>query len=162
MNTILVAKVLCLLAAANGAPVIARKLFGDRFSWPVDGGRTLYDGRPVFGRSKTVRGIVVSVAATVLGAVALGIPARTGLAFAAASMAGDLLSSFIKRRLGMAPSSMALGLDQLPESVLPLIICWQVLGLTLADAVAIVVGFFVGELLLSRLLYRLHLRDRPY
>jgi CDP-2,3-bis-(O-geranylgeranyl)-sn-glycerol synthase len=40
--------------------------------------------------------------------------------------------------------------------------CRDVLSLTIAD-IALVVGiFFVGGLILSRLLYRVHLRDRPY
>lgn len=162
MTAVLIIKILCLLAAANGAPVIARKLLGARFASPVDGGRRLRDGRPVFGSSKTIRGIVCSIATTAVLAVLLGLSAVTGAVFAIASMTGDLLSSFIKRRLGMAPSSMALGLDQVPEAALPLIVCWQVLGLTVADALVVVSVFFAGELLLSRLLFRLHLRDRPY
>ncbi len=85
-----------------------------------------------------------------------------GALFAAASMAGDLLSSFIKRRLGMPPSSMALGLDQLPESLLPLLLCWQALNLDIPTAIVILVLFIVGELVLSKLLFRLHVRDRPY
>ena len=38
-----------------------------------------------------------------------------GLLVAATAMAGDLLSSFLKRRLALAPSSQAIGLDQIPE-----------------------------------------------
>ena len=77
-------------------------------------------------------------------------------------MLGDLISSFSKRRLGLPASAMALGLDQIPESLLPLIALWPILALSLADAVVILAAFFAGELLLSRLLYRLHVRDRPY
>ena len=36
---------LILLALANGAPVIAKKLFAGRFAWPLDGGLCLADGR---------------------------------------------------------------------------------------------------------------------
>ena len=77
-------------------------------------------------------------------------------------MAGDLFSSFGKRRLGLAPSSQALGLDQVPESLLPLLACRTALSLTAADIALAVVIFFIGELVLSRLLYRAHLRDEPY
>ena len=77
-------------------------------------------------------------------------------------MAGDLFSSFVKRRLNLRPSSRALGLDQVPESLFPLLACRDVLSLTAAD-IALAVGiFFVGELILSRLLYKAHLRDEPY
>ena len=99
---------------------------------------------------------------TGIGAWLIGYSLQLGLIFAAASISGDLASSFIKRRLGLAPSSRALGLDQLPESILPLLFCWQALSLEISTAVIIVGLFFAGELVLSRLLFRLNIRDRPY
>ena len=77
-------------------------------------------------------------------------------------MAGDLFSSFCKRRLGLPPSSRASGLDQIPESLLPLLACRDLLGLAAADIAACVVLFVVGEVVLSRVLFALRLRDRPY
>ena len=151
-----------LLMLANGAPVVAKKVFGDRFSLPLDGGVAFLDGRPVFGSSKTFRGIVVSVLATTAGALLMGLEPTIGVTVAAAAMAGDLFSSFVKRRLSLPPSSQALGLDQIPESLLPMLACRDALALTAVD-IAIGVGiFFAGELVLSRLLYRAHLRDEPY
>jgi CDP-2,3-bis-(O-geranylgeranyl)-sn-glycerol synthase len=77
-------------------------------------------------------------------------------------MLGDLTTSFIKRRLGLPPSSQALGLDQGLESLFPLLAVRSRLGLTAWDILAVVLAFFGLELLLSRLLFRAHLRDRPY
>jgi CDP-2,3-bis-(O-geranylgeranyl)-sn-glycerol synthase len=77
-------------------------------------------------------------------------------------MAGDLLSSFMKRRLGLPPSSKAVGLDQVPESLFPLLACRQAFSLTLLDITAGTALFVVGELLLSPVLFRLRIRDRPY
>jgi hypothetical protein len=77
-------------------------------------------------------------------------------------MIGDLLSSFCKRRLGLTPSSPAIGLDQVPESLFPFLACREALSLTAADIGAGMAIFFVGEVLLSRVLYALGLRDRPY
>ena len=77
-------------------------------------------------------------------------------------MAGDLFSSFLKRRLDLTPSSKAVGLDQVPESLLPLLVCRQALALTVLDVVVTTAIFFVGEVVLSRVLFRLHVRDRPY
>jgi hypothetical protein len=92
----------------------------------------------------------------------LGYPPLLGAVFAVSSMAGDLVSSFIKRRTGKPSSSMALGLDQIPESALPIVVCWQLLGLDLMSAGQVLVLFFVAELILSKLLFRLHVRDQPY
>jgi hypothetical protein len=77
-------------------------------------------------------------------------------------MAGDALSSFIKRRLDLPSSSRATGLDQIPESLVPLLACRPMLPLTPWDIAASVAIFLVGEIVLSRALYRVHLRDRPY
>ncbi len=57
---------------------------------------------------------------------------------------------------------MALGLDQIPESLFPMLACRHLLSLSLLDIVLVVVAFFIVELLLSRLLYKLHIRDKPY
>ena len=77
-------------------------------------------------------------------------------------MAGDLLSSFVKRRLNLPPSSKATGLDQLPESLLPLLACRQLVDLSAADIVAAAAIFFVGEIVFARLFYAFKLREKPY
>jgi CDP-archaeol synthase len=151
-----------LLTVANGAPVAAKRIFGDRFSWPLDGNFKFIDGRPLFGTSKTVRGLLVSVVATSVCAPLIGLGATIGFVVAVTAMAGDLFSSFIKRRLALPPSSQAIGLDQIPESLFPLLACRQELGLTAADILLGIAIFFVGELALSRVLFRLRFRDRPY
>ena len=73
-----------------------------------------------------------------------------------------LLASFAKRRIGKPPSSRSLGLDQVPESLLPTLLCQHALSLTAMDVVAVVLLFVGMELFLSKLLYKLHVRDRPY
>ncbi len=155
-------RALILLVLANGTPVIAKKLLAGRFAWPLDSGLRLADGRPLFGTSKTVRGLLLALLATALGAALLGLGWATGLLVGLFAMAGDLASSFVKRRLGRASSTRALGLDQLPESLLPLWLCMDRLGLGLVDLAAAAILFFAGELLLSRLLFMAHIRDEPY
>src|SRR5512134_3258620 len=155
-------KLLVLLVVANGVPILAKKIFGTAFSHRLDGGIKLRDGHPLFGPSKTVRGAVLSIAATTLAAGALGFDWTDGVLIAALAMIGDLASSLIKRRLGRPPSSMALGLDQIPESLLPTLAFKTRLGLTAWDIAGVVFAFILLELLLSRLLFGLRLRDRPY
>lgn len=162
MQPLALLQAMVLLTLANGTPVLAKKLFGPLMAWPLDGGLRLADRRPLFGPSKTIRGIVLAIVVTTAGAPLLDLPLAAGALVAATAMAGDLLSSFIKRRLAFPPSSQAIGLDQLPESLFPLLASQAFLPLTLFDVAAGVVLFLVGELLLSRLLYRVHLRDEPY
>jgi CDP-2,3-bis-(O-geranylgeranyl)-sn-glycerol synthase len=156
------AKMLLLLVVANGVPVLGKKIFGAALDRPLDGGVMLRDGHPLFGPSKTIRGMALSIAATTLAALPLGLDWTDGALIAALAMFGDLTSSFVKRRLGRAPSSMALGLDQIPESLLPALALKTRLGLTAWDIAGVVFAFILLELLLSRLLFGLRLRDRPY
>ena len=162
MHPLVIAQLLILLMLANGTPVAAKKLLDERYSYPLDGNLDFVDGRPLFGRSKTIRGVALAIPVTAAGAVLIGLDWQIGALVGGLAMAGDLLSSFLKRRLGRPASSRATGLDQIPESLLPLLACRNLLSLTLADIAAGVAIFFIGEVLLSRLLYHLQLRDRPY
>ena len=92
----------------------------------------------------------------------MSLPWQLGALAAASAMAGDCLSSFVKRRFGLEPSSMTLGLDQVPKSLFPAIVCSAYLPLSPVDVLAIVLAFSVGELAMSRLFFAVGLRDRPY
>lgn len=162
MHPFSILQVMVLLTLANGTPVVAKKVFGESFALPLDAGLTFFDGRPLFGPSKTVRGIVFALLVTTAGAPLIGLDWSVGFMVATAAMAGDLLSSFAKRRLNFPPSSQALGLDQVPESLLPLLACSAALSLTAIDIALGVAVFFIGELILSWILYRVRLRDEPY
>jgi CDP-diglyceride synthetase len=155
-------KLLALIVIANGAPVLMTKLLGARFATPVDFNRTFVDDRPLLGPAKTIRGIASSMLVTTLAAPMLGMSLLIGMMVASTAMCGDLLASFIKRRLGLSSSSMALGLDQIPESLLPMLACSPLLDLTWRDIIVVVLSFFVLELVLSRLLYKFHIRATRY
>ena len=153
---------LALIGAANTAPLAAKNLLGARAAWPVDGGLIFFDGRPLLGKSKTIRGVALGTLAPALFTPLVGYDILQGIAIGAAAMAGDLLSSFIKRRLRYAPSSQLIGFDHILEALLPASIARSWFGLTGWDVVYVVVAFIVLALLLSKLLYRLRLRDEPY
>ena len=155
-------QLLILIAAANTAPLVAKFLLGDRCAYRIDNGAVMRDGQPVFGASKTIRGASSAILATTVLAPLLGFAVSFGLLIGASAMVGDLCSSFVKRRLGLEASSRVTGLDQIPESLLPILAGWRILSLTAGDVVAITAIFFVGEVVLSKALFRLHLRDRPY
>jgi hypothetical protein len=155
-------RVLLLLGVANSAPIAAKRLLGDRWAAPLDFGLNFVDGRPLLGPGKTIRGVIVAIFATAIAAWALGISPSVGALVGAVSMAGDALASFSKRRLGVAPSGRATGLDQIPESLLPLLAVQALLGLSVAQILGITAVFFALEMPLARLAFRFGLRDRPY
>jgi hypothetical protein len=162
MHLVQLLQILFLMLLANGAPVIAKRIFGQRYVHPVDANVRFYDRRRLFGSSKTVRGIICAMFVTAVAAPLVGLAPWLGLVIAAGAMSGDLLSSFTKRRLGLPASSRAVPIDQVPESLIPLLACYAVLDLTVLDVIVGVLVFLIGGLLLSRLLFWLHVRDRPY
>ncbi|WP_418317475.1 CDP-archaeol synthase [Piscinibacter sakaiensis] len=158
----LVLQLLVLLGVANLAPILVKRLIGQRLAAPLDGGLAFFDGRPLLGPSKTIRGVLAAVVATTIVGMLMGFPALLAAQFGALSMAGDALASFVKRRLGIAPSGRAPGLDQLVEAALPLLVLRNALGLSWPQLVTITLVFFVLHVPLSKLLARLRLRDRPH
>lgn len=155
-------KVLFLLWVANGAPIILAWLLGKRFATPIDFGYKLPDQHALFGRSKTWRGIIVALIFTVPLAVVFGFKLNTALLFTCASMLGDLMSSFIKRRRGLAPSQRAILLDQIPEALFPVALLVALGALNWLHAAVIVIVFVITDVTFSRILYRWHIRKKPY
>lgn len=98
---------------ANAAPVVVG---GGR---PLDGGRTMADGRPIFGPGKTVRGLVGGLFAGFLAGVLQFLLTFSplyplqALAMSAGALFGDLVGSFLKRRANIPRGGAAPVLDQL-------------------------------------------------
>ncbi|RMJ04500.1 MULTISPECIES: CDP-archaeol synthase [Marinobacter] len=151
-----------LLVLANGVPVVVARLLPNSTDWPVDAGLTWADGRPLFGPSKTWRGFILGTVACSLFALWLELGWLFGVLFGALSLLGDLLSSFIKRRIGLAPSARAVWLDQMPEAALPMLMAWLWFPLPLWEVAAIAVLFALSNMLFSPLLFRLGIRKQPH
>jgi hypothetical protein len=81
---------------------------------------------------------------------------------ASLSMAGDLTSSFVKRRLGLESGQKAMGLDQGLESFLPLWIMKGYFGLGWWEIALLVLVFSALGIAFSPLLYRLGIRRNPH
>ena len=153
---------LILLLVANGAPILAKRFLGRHCAWPLDGGLVLADGQPLLGRSKTMRGVLLSILVDGGRSPAAGAAVDRGALAGSAAMAGDLVSSLIKRRLRRPPAAWRSASTRYPKSLLPLLACKSALGLSTLDIVVGTAVFWLGELVLSRALFALRIRDRPY
>lgn len=151
-----------MLVLANGVPVVAARICKQHWAAPVDAGRRWHDGRPVLGASKTWRGLLTGALSCALFSLGTGLGFAFGLVFGLLGLLGDLISSFIKRRLGLESSARALGLDQIPESALPMLLAVFWLPISIWNAVLVVVLFTVSNILFSPLLYRLGIRRQPH
>lgn len=155
-------RLLLILGVANSTPILATRLLGQRWSAPLDGGYEFFDGRPLLGPSKTWRGVLAALVCTPVAAAALGIAPFTGAVIGAVAMLGDAMSSFVKRRIRIASSDRATGIDQIPEALLPLLAVYTSLELTPIQVVSITMAFFLLEMPAAWLSFRMGLRNRPY
>lgn len=151
-----------MLVLANGAPVVAAGLLKGIWSAPVDGGRLWKDGRPILGKSKTWRGVVSGALACGLFSMITGLGFIFGVVFGVFGLIGDMLSSFIKRRRDLASSARAVGLDQIPEALLPMLLAMWWLPVSGWVVIGVVVLFTLSNIFASPLLYRIGIRRQPH
>ena len=153
-----VVAVVLFLLWVNFAPFLARLVLGQRLGRPLDGGATAWDGQPLLGPHKTARGVVAGVAAGALVGPLLGVGAAAGSAAGLAAMAGDLATSFLKRRLKYSSGLPRAGLDQFLEGALPLAVLYPSLELAPWQALLALALFvpvsFAGSAFWHYVLYR--------
>lgn len=148
---------------ANATPVV---LGGGK---QIDGGKKFTDGRPIFGAGKTWGGLVAGIATGTMIGLVQGLIAEDfshylllGFLLALGALFGDLLGSFIKRRLGLKRGDAAPGLDQLGFVLVALLLAslvtlprWEVILTILIITPPIhLITNFVG--------YKLGFKSRPY
>ena len=155
-------ELLFLILVANGSPIIGRWLMNGYGEMPIDGGRVFMDGRPILGASKTYRGLVCSLGGTLLAGALVGVSWKVSVMVSLWAMVGDCMSSFVKRRLGYPSEAKATGLDQIPESLFPMLGIWNVFNLSALGVGLTVAMFIVAEQVLSFIGYKLHIRKHPY
>ncbi len=94
---------------ANGAPV----LFGG--GMPLDLGKKI-GGKRILGDHKTIKGLIAGICSgIIIGFVEsqyLPYMLLVGIALSIGTHFGDLIGSFVKRRLGLKPGASAFLLDQ--------------------------------------------------
>jgi CDP-2,3-bis-(O-geranylgeranyl)-sn-glycerol synthase len=145
---------------ANAVPVITG---GGR---PLDFGKNFFDGKPIFGKNKTLRGFIFGLAiGTVAGLVEsllFGYPVLFSLLSPLGALIGDLTGAFVKRRLGIAPGGLLPIIDQIDFvlgallfSLLLNIVYWQL-------AVAVLIITPPIHLLTNFLAYKIGLKRHPW
>jgi CDP-2,3-bis-(O-geranylgeranyl)-sn-glycerol synthase len=96
---------------ANAAPIV----FGG--GRPIDNNKLFLDGKPLFGSHKTIRGFCSGLVVGTLVSFFLFIRFRynllLGFSLSLGALVGDLLHSFIKRRINIAPGALLPVADQL-------------------------------------------------
>jgi predicted MPP superfamily phosphohydrolase len=158
-------RLLILLWLVNLAPPFLAQIFESKWNSPIDGGYLFLDGRPMFGKHKTIRGVLAGIITGGLIGPALGFPLWLGLCAGFLSMLGDLLSSFLKRRFSFTSGDAVPGLDQIPEGLLPFISITPYYSLSVGYVflfgVVFGLGAYFGSVFLNQVLLRKPFESYP-
>jgi len=151
---------------ANAAPV----LFGG--GKPIDLGRMFLDGKPILGSNKTYRGFVSGILiGTLVGwvqsmlAPTLGLRGGgvlLGFTLSLGALVGDLLGSFIKRRLDIKPGDPFPVSDQIDFVLVALLFSLAVEPPTLLAAVIVILLTPPIHLLTNFIAYLLRVKKKPW
>ncbi len=151
---------------ANGAPVI----FGG--GHPIDCGKKFLDGKPIFGSNKTTRGFIAGLLIGTLvgwaqetlapniglerGSVVLGFVLSLG------ALTGDLIGSFVKRRLDLQPGTPLPISDQMDFVLVALLFSLLVKPPTVSNALIVIILTLPIHLLANIVAYLLHIKRSPW
>lgn len=86
----------------------------------------------------------------------------TGLRLGVGALGGDVVKSFVKRRVGIAPGRPWIPLDQLDFAVGALILAAPIARLTVADALVVLAVTFVGDVAVNHVAHALGVRDSAW
>lgn len=121
---------------ANAAPLV---LGGGT---ALDRGRKFFDGRPLFGSHKTLRGLIAGIiAGTFVGLAESPFDSRlayAGFAISVGAVSGDLLGAFLKRRLKIEPGRSFPFLDQLDFVLVGLLFGYPLFPIPLSSVLIVV------------------------
>ncbi|MEM0240807.1 MAG: CDP-2,3-bis-(O-geranylgeranyl)-sn-glycerol synthase [Candidatus Nezhaarchaeales archaeon] len=144
---------------ANMTPLIVAKIIPKRR--PMDLGKYWFDGRRVLGDSKSIEGFISGVLSGLLVGLFLS-DALRGFLMGLGAMIGDVLGSFVKRRLGVAQGEPVLFLDQYFFVLVALLLCYSSgYTLTLEHLLVILVATPILHTSSNYVAYLLGIKQRP-
>jgi len=86
--------------ASQGVSIISRK-FNINLQHPIDFNKKFIDKKPILGKGKTLEGSIAGIIAPVILSLFLGIDIYLAFLIGLGAVLGDIVESFIKRRLGI-------------------------------------------------------------
>lgn len=157
---------------ANGVPVVVAKILTtlNLKRHPIDFGKRLFDGRRIFGDSKSWEGFTVGLILGILtgfiqySLVRGEIYLYRGATLSFGALVGDLIGAFIKRRLGVKPGEPLPILDQLLFIVMAIFFTqlFNYISLTIFEWMYITVITFVLHVTTNYIAYLLKLKSVPW
>jgi len=136
----------------------------------LDRGRVLWDGHRVFGSGKTVRGTLAGILVGTLYKVVenlataqpVGRELLLALLLSTGAMGGDLVGSFIKRRIGIESGESAPLLDQLDFALGALFLATFVTVISTQTIIILLLITPIGHLGVNITGFLLHRKEVPW
>lgn len=162
---------------ANMAPVIVKNIF-NKLKVPIDFNKKI-NNKPVFGRNKTFRGLIFGVLFAIVIAylqfllhsnnifVDISIVDYSnwlsiGFLLGFGAIFGDLVESFVKRRMDYKPGKAFVPFDQLDFVVGALIFVVPLVVLSLNKILVILLLSFVLHIIVNHLAFYLKIRKEKW
>jgi len=144
---------------ANMAPVVISSLLKNRR--PLDLGRKFIDGKRVLGDNKTFEGLIFSLAIGITVGLVQG-RVRDGVLLSIGANVGDLVGSFMKRRLNISSGMSLPIIDQEGFLVASMIFISGRYNFSVDEIVFLLSFTFIAHVVANVIAYILHLKPVPY
>ena len=161
---------------ANMAPVMVKKI--NLFAFPIDFNKQI-NNTPVLGKNKTFRGLVFGVIFAIIVAYLQSLLYNAGFfrnisffnyqnwllfgfLMGSGALMGDLVKSFLKRRLGIKPGAKFVPFDQTDFVVGALIFIMPIFDLALKIFVTSLVLSFVLHIITNHLAFYMKIRNEKW
>jgi CDP-2,3-bis-(O-geranylgeranyl)-sn-glycerol synthase len=133
---------------------------------PLDLGKKFFDGKPIFGKNKTLRGFFFGLAIGIMvGLVEIGLfgyPLLFSVFSPLGALMGDLAGAFLKRRLGIAPGGLLPIIDQVDFVVGAILFSLPLTMMSWDLALAVIIITPPIHLFTNFLAYKLKLKNNPW
>ena len=164
---------------ASTAPIFAKNILKERFSAPMDFNKKFVDGKPFLGRSKTFRGLIAGI---LVGALISYIQYQLyafpffqalsfydysnwlsfGILLGLGALMGDMIESFIKRRINLKPGDKFVPWDQIDYTIGALIFVMPIYQVDLIQALIIIVSGFMLQIFSSHFAFYTGIRNEKW
>lgn len=142
---------------------------------PIDFGKNFFDGRPLLGKGKTFKGTIFGIGAGIIIAAAINglLSKQTMLYYSnhyvlitsilvVLAILGDMIGSFIKRRLNIERGQPVLLLDQLDFVIVPMIFLWSQKFISFTEIIIVLIITLFVHKLANYIAFKFKLKRVPW